>query len=52
MTDTFIGCAVAGAAVLISIPLMIQHYIREHRREISLQHFSDSALSSRAEAAE
>jgi hypothetical protein len=52
MTETFIGCAVTGAAMLISIPLIFQHYVREHRREIFLQHLRDNALSSRAGAAE
>jgi len=52
MTETFIGCAVSGAAMLVFIPLIFQHYAREHQREILLRHLRDYALSSTVEAAE
>lgn len=52
MTETVIGCAVSGAAMLVCIPLIIQHYVREHRREILLRHLRDNELSSQSGTAE
>jgi hypothetical protein len=45
MTETLVGCIVGGAAIVIAVPLMFGHYLRERRRGYIVRHLRNRDLS-------
>ncbi|WP_248324916.1 hypothetical protein [Caballeronia sp. Sq4a] len=47
MSETLIGCIVAGAVVLIALPAILKHYIRERERDRVLQNLREQMAASK-----
>ncbi|MEZ2355001.1 hypothetical protein [Caballeronia sp. RCC_10] len=48
MSETLMGCIVAGTAVFIALPAIFKHYIRERQRDRILQSLREQTAVSRA----
>jgi hypothetical protein len=46
MSETLMGCIVAGMAIFIAIPAIFRHYVREHRRNRVLQNLREQTTVS------
>ncbi|MEZ2354910.1 hypothetical protein [Caballeronia sp. RCC_10] len=49
MSDILVGCSFAGTAVLIAVPAILKHYIRERERDRVVASLREQAANSKPE---